>query len=746
MAGIDLPGVIAAAQDDLRNLRLDAALAGFDAVLRADPGHPLALSGRAGVLVHQQRQDEALACLEAALARDPSIATIWRERGDLLLAMDRPQQALDSYERAIAWDYNVFGGMYGAGRAALRLGRTDAALARFAIVVQRRPDWAPVRRERAAAWLALGKYEEAVADYDVLLQLEPQDTAALADRGNALQALGRHAEAVESYSRANALRPDDAIVINNRGVSLWRSERHAEAAEDFRRAAALAPDLAPAQANMGMLLEEVGDVTGARQHYQRALAAAPDELMARIGMVSACLPPVRESADDLEAIRAAHARALDELFAWAATPAISATLVGAVSAFNLAYHDRDNRAAISQFGAHCVAAMERWRLSVGFERAAPMPPGNGRRIRLGIVSSQFWTHSVWLAIVRGWIGHLDPARFEIHLFHTGRRQDEQTEWARRHVAALTYGLGEFDVWARAINDWRPDILIYPDVGMEPLPLRLACLRLADMQAVSWGHPETTGLSTIDHYISAEAFEPPGAQDYYSEKLIMLPRLGCCYTELPVEPVAPDLEKLGVRGDVPILLCPGTPFKYAPEHDRVLVEIAQRLGACQFIFFAYLRSPPLAALLRARIGRAFAAAGLNADDFLVMVPWHLTPWFFGLMQRADVFLDTIGFSGFNTAIQAIECGLPVVTMEGSFMRGRLASGILRTMEMPELVAPDTDAYVDIAVRLASDTAYRNDIRARIAQQRHLLFGDVEAVRAFEDFLLRTAAQGSVMPAR
>jgi predicted O-linked N-acetylglucosamine transferase (SPINDLY family) len=211
-------------------------------------------------------------------------------------------------------------------------------------------------------------------------------------------------------------------------------------------------------------------------------------------------------------------------------------------------------------------------------------------------------------------------------------------------------------------------------------------------------------------------------------------------------VAPDLEKLGVRGDVPILLCPGTPFKYAPEHDKVLVEIARRLGACQFVFFAYLRSPPLAEALRARIARAFAAAGLNADDFLVMVPWHLTPWFFGLMQRADVFLDTIGFSGFNTAIQAIECGLPVVTMEGKFMRGRLASGILRTMEMDELVAANTDAYVDIAVRLAGDGAYRAATRQRIARQRHLLFDDIETVREFEKFLTQVADQGSVIPAR
>ena len=54
------------------------------------------------------------------------------------------------------------------------------------------------------------------------------------------------------------------------------------------------------------------------------------------------------------------------------------------------------------------------------------------------------------------------------------------------------------------------------------------------------------------------------------------------------------------------------------------------------------------------------------------------------------LDTLGFSGFNTAIQAVECGLPVVSREGEFMRGRLGSGILRRMGMEALVATSDDA--------------------------------------------------------
>jgi predicted O-linked N-acetylglucosamine transferase (SPINDLY family) len=97
------------------------------------------------------------------------------------------------------------------------------------------------------------------------------------------------------------------------------------------------------------------------------------------------------------------------------------------------------------------------------------------------------------------------------------------------------------------------------------------------------------------------------------------------------------------------------------------------------------------------------------------------------------LDTPGFSGFNTAMQAIECGLPVVGREGEFMRGRLASGILRRMGMDALVATTDEAYVELAVALTRDAGRRQRLRDEMIARRGVLFGDLEPVRALERFL-------------
>jgi predicted O-linked N-acetylglucosamine transferase (SPINDLY family) len=104
-----------------------------------------------------------------------------------------------------------------------------------------------------------------------------------------------------------------------------------------------------------------------------------------------------------------------------------------------------------------------------------------------------------------------------------------------------------------------------------------------------------------------------------------------------------------------------------------------------------------------------------------------------MNRADICLDTIGFSGFNTAFQAIECGLPIVTREGKFMRGRLASGILKRIGLQELIAQDEDDFVDLIVKITTDQKYNRFIGNKIIESRDSLYFDLKPIKMLEQFL-------------
>ena len=97
------------------------------------------------------------------------------------------------------------------------------------------------------------------------------------------------------------------------------------------------------------------------------------------------------------------------------------------------------------------------------------------------------------------------------------------------------------------------------------------------------------------------------------------------------------------------------------------------------------------------------------------------------------LDSPGFSGFNTAMQAIECACPIVAWEGEAMRSRFASAILRQMGLDECVCNDPATFVARAARLCNDQAYADELRGRIAARREPLFGDRATVDALGELL-------------
>jgi predicted O-linked N-acetylglucosamine transferase (SPINDLY family) len=435
--------------------------------------------------------------------------------------------------------------------------------------------------------------------------------------------------------------------------------------------------------------------------------------------------------NDIVSTRDAFAREMTKLKSWLSQHLADSPqdAVGTIPPFYLAYTDENNRDLLALHGELSAQLMVQWAGTLG-------PIATGRidrsRIEIGIVSAHICDHSVWNAILKGWVQHLDSQRFSLTFFHLGDVHDQETEFARTRASHFEHGKTSLEDWVRSIRYRQPDVLIYAEIGMDPLPLKLASLRLAPVQAATWGHPETTGLPTMDYYISAECLEPAGAEANYTESLVRLPGLGVCYEPLRIAPATPDLAALGIDRRRPMLISPGTPFKYSPRYDWIYASIAKKAPECQLIFFTGHKTE-LVEILRTRLQRMFRAEGIDIDSYVRFIPWLERPLFHGLIRHADVFLDPIGFSGFNTAIEAVEAGLPIVTRQGRYMRGRLASGILERMKSFELIARSEQEYINLAVKLASDADYRGSVRSRMSEERAILYGDIAPVRALEAFL-------------
>lgn len=723
-----------------------AAQAAYEQALAIEPGNAAAQYNLGKLFYSLGRATEADRWLRQAIESRPDFPEAHVVRGYALHAMGELEAAAtelaagiasrpeDAAARATLSQIRGAIGISGAVEHH-RAGRIDAAQAGYEAALQLNPHNAEALFNLAGIHASRGQQDEAIRAYRRLIDDNPRHAPALCNLAVALTQLGRAPEALEYYRRAITADPHLADAHYNLALALRDAGQYDEALASLTRVIELRPEMAEAHFRFGDVLRLVDRKAEARAAFEQALRLDPEHVKARWSLAMAQLPAVYAKGEDPLARRNAFVSQLGELEYWfdERRMHLGATGVGTDQPFELAYQEEDNRVLLARYGALCTRLMERWQRDAGIP--APVR-GQRRPLRVGFVSAQMRYHSVWNAPLKGWFRSLDPARFALYAFHIGTDEDEETEFAKSCAAHYERGPKELRQWVDAIAAQAPDVLIYPEIGMDPTTLRLASLRLAPLQAASWGHPETSGLPTIDCYLSGEALEPATAQEHYTERLVALPNLGCYLERLPFSAAAVDPARSGIDPQVPLLICPGVPFKYAPQHDWVLPEIARRIGSCRLVFFSHW-TRTLTERLASRLRAAFLARGVDYDRYVTFIPWQTPAGFLGWLRRARVYLDTIGFSGFNTALHAVECSLPIVTREGRFLRGRLASGILKRLGLEELVAPSEEAYIALVVRLAQDADYHRSIATRMQQARGVLYEDAATVRALEDFLLSAA---------
>ncbi|MBS4095598.1 MAG: tetratricopeptide repeat protein [Sulfuricella sp.] len=717
--------------------RLDEAATSFRKVLALKPDHAEAHFNLGNLLSNQGKTEQACISYRNTLAIETSHSGANNNLGAMLCVLGKRDEAEGYLRRALAADPTYADAHCNLAHLHMDRGDMEHAIAAFRQVLTLASHNADACFNLGILLKQRGQTEEATACLRKTVTLSPDNAEAHFQLGTLLDAQGQPEDAASSYEKAVSLDPRHAPAWNNLGVACFYLGRLDQAVASYRHAVELRGDLAEMHVNLANALRDQGQWQEAAASYAKALEINPDSAGARFSQTMGTIPLLNDTPEQAESARQRFSLALEELDRWctAERAELAAAAVGSTQPFYLAYQEHNNRELLSRYGDICARLMAA-RQGNAAPQHAPHSP-----LRVGIVSAHIHEQSVWNAIVRGWFQHLDRSRFELYVYYLGAKQDTETTWAAGQAKCFEQGARGLNQWRETILRHQPDVLIYPEIGMDVMTTQLASMRLAPLQAASWGHPETTGLPTIDYFLSAEGLEPPNAQENYREKLVLLPHLGCCYQPSPVvEATGEDLAALGIDADTPLLLAPGVPFKYQPQYDRTFLDIARELGKCRMVFFYTPRLDGVIRLLRQRLESCFAEAGLDFGDYGLFLPWQTKPVFYALLKRADVFLDTIGFSGFNTAMQAVECNLPIVTREGRFMRGRLASGILRRMGLPELIADSHEEYVKLAVRLVRDGAYRDDLRRRIAKQRSVLFDDIEAVRALENFLLDATKKG------
>lgn len=469
--------------------------------------------------------------------------------------------------------------------------------------------------------------------------------------------------------------------------------------------------------------------------YRDLLARQPDHLGAALG-VHLTLPPVYRSAREVRATRTRIEAGLAALLAdrsrYARLPADACITQLAWVNFFVAYQGLDDTAWQSGYGDFVTGLLDAHLPE--FRARSAASARRGRRLRVGFVSEYFRRCTVG-GYFSGWITRLDPARFETFVYHLSPRKDGLTQ----HIAARcgqfvdlgTPAHASLRACAARIRADAPDVLVYPEIGMDAHTFLLASLRLAPRQCAAWGHPVTTGLDSIDLFLSSRDAEPDDGARHYRERLAPLDGLGVAYPR-PARPPAKTRRDFGLPENATLYLCPHALFKLHPDFDALLAEVLKGDPGGVLVLFEAEQAASTRCYLQ-RLGRVFDSHALDVQARVIVLPYQSHADYLAINRLCDVMLDPPHWSGGNTALDAIASGLPIVTFAGQFMRGRQSAAMLRRLGLPELIAGSTDDYPRIAHALAHDPAWRTRARARLDSDADVLFDQSDAIASLQALL-------------
>lgn len=366
--------------------------------------------------------------------------------------------------------------------------------------------------------------------------------------------------------------------------------------------------------------------------------------------------------------------------------------------------------------------------------ALPARPARGK-IHLAFVSETFHYHSN-MKLRRSWLARLDRSKYHVTCYHVGRIADPYTEQIRGMVDTFHHFPENFHATLQQLRADAPDIIQYTNVGLKPLTIKLAALRLAPIQCTTWGHPITSGLPTMDYYLSSELMEPADAESHYTERLAVLP--GLSVVPQPIFNV-PDRQfkamtraDFGLTNDDMMYLCLQSVQKYLPQDDGIYAAIAAQVPNAKFVFVQHAENAAITELFKMRITAPFLAMGLNPEAHVIMLPFQDQDGYRALHMLADVTLDSLGWSGANTTFEGLELGGLIITCAGQFMRGRHTSGCLQLMGVPELITETPEHYVALAIALARDPARRQQLREKLRAALPTLHADPGVGEALNSF--------------
>jgi predicted O-linked N-acetylglucosamine transferase (SPINDLY family) len=597
-------------------------------------------------------------------------------------------------------------------------------------------------KNQAEVWHNLGLIYYQISAYEAgrdcilqALKLAPFVATYHYNLGLIWEKLSQKEPAIFAYQKAIKLNPNHVDAYNNLGNIYFEDNQIEQAQVIFRECLEKNPDHFGAYFNLILTFNAEGNTQEAIRFATEVCQLFPQEVYPKL-KAKLLLPIWYENEEEIIDHRRRFTQGLEQLIEEIkldTPPQKIKTLQGIErhSNFYLAYQNYNDVELQKKYGQLLTKIMAA-NYPLWSRQPELKPLGKQEKIKVGYISHFLRDHTVG-KLSLGWLKHHHRHQFEVYCYYTDYPlRDKISQGFKIYSDYFRHLPCDLETICQHIINDKLHILVFLELGMEPLIMQIAGLKLAPIQCLTWGHPVTSGLPTIDYFLSSDLMESEQGEQHYSETLVRLPNITFSYAKPELPKAVKNRRQLNVPEGAVIYLSCQSIYKYLPQYDYIFAAIAKFVPQAKFVFIANKKYRTLSQKFNRRLEKAFAKLDLNIADYGIFVPGLSHEHYLSLNFCSDIYLDTLSWSGGNTTLEAIACNLPVVTCPGEFMRTRHSYGILKMLGVEETIAYSEEEYIDIAVRLGLNKQWREDIVEKIKANQHRLYDDLLCVEALEKF--------------
>ena len=361
--------------------------------------------------------------------------------------------------------------------------------------------------------------------------------------------------------------------------------------------------------------------------------------------------------------------------------------------------------------------------------------------KIGIASAFFNKNNSVIADFGGVITQLPKDKFDVTYIYLIENENKFIYPEKKNIIINSQ---EDENWLNnardKISNLELDLILYLDSTMSPVVQKTLMSKLAHVQAVSHGHPVTSGVdsSIMDYYVSwgGAELDYEIAKNHYTEKLILLPgdKMHQYYQPRTTVDEVSKIDNKSFKNinrkdfsqyipeDGNWYTCMQKPFKRHPEFDYMLESILQRDPQARIILHDS-EMDENKEIFNKRLNN-------SRVHYIPAQPHHKL---MALYKLSDIILDSYHAGGCTTTREALEIGAIVVTLPSKYLGGRWSLAYYNIIGVLDVVAKDKEDYINLALKYALDIEEKNKLKQKILNNIGKIFYSQEAIESWSNVL-------------